>query len=150
MIKPSDDILICGAHGMVGSAMCYALRSAGFNRLITPTRREVDWRDDLATRRVMYQNPHVCPDVVIIAAARVGGIQDNDASPVEFLLANLQIEMNIIKAALASPYVRKLMFFGSSCIYPKRAAQPIVESELLTGPLERTNEAYALAKIAGV
>lgn len=142
----SDRIFIAGHLGMVGSAICRRLAASGFKYLLTQTRAELDLRDRRAVR-AWFENAR--PDIVVDAAARVGGIAANNAHPVEFYLENVTIQNNVIEAA-ADYGVRKLLFLGSSCIYPKHAPQPIPESALLTGPLEPTNEAYALAKISGV
>ena len=122
------------------------LRGAGYERVITRTRTELDLMDTGAVRNFFETER---PGSVVLAAARVGGIKANAERPVEFLLENLKIQNNVIEAAHKSG-VEKLLFLGSSCIYPKFAPQPIPETALLTGELEKTNEAYALAKIAGV
>ncbi len=139
-------IFVAGHRGMVGSACVRALRRAGYENLILRTRQEVDLQDAAAVRR-LYEETR--PEVVVVAAARVGGILANQSQPVEFLRQNLQIQDNVIGGAYDAK-VQKLLFLGSSCIYPKLAPQPIPESALLTGPLEPTNEAYAIAKIAGI
>jgi len=131
---------------MAGSAIVRRLRACGFGNLLLRTRSEVDLLDRAAVRAFFDSER---PDVVIDAAAKVGGIVANSESSVEFLLENLTIQNNVISAA-ADFDVRKLLFLGSSCIYPKFAPQPIPEGALLTGPLEPTNDAYALAKIAGI
>jgi GDP-L-fucose synthase len=145
-MKPSDKIYIAGHRGLVGSAIVRLLRARDFNRVITRLRSELDLRDQSAVRSFFEQEK---PDVAVLAAARVGGIKANSDAPVEFLIENVEVQNNVICAAYESG-VRKLIFLGSSCIYPKLAAQPIPESALLTGPLEPTNEAYAVAKIAGI
>jgi GDP-L-fucose synthase len=145
-MEESDKIFIAGHRGMVGSAITRALEARGFSNLIKRTRPELD----LAVARSVaefFQKEK--PEVVIFAAAKVGGIKANNDLPVEFLIDNLRIQTNIISAAYENG-TRKLLFLGSSCIYPKHAPQPIPESALLTGPLEPTNDAYAIAKIAGV
>jgi GDP-L-fucose synthase len=145
-MNKSDKIFVAGHRGMVGSAFVRALEARGFSNLLKRTRAELD----LAVRAAVdgfFQKEK--PDIVIFAAAKVGGIKANKDFPVEFLIDNLRIQTNIIAAARAND-ARKLLFLGSSCIYPKHAPQPIPESALLTGPLEPTNEAYAIAKIAGV
>ncbi|MBV9618833.1 MAG: GDP-L-fucose synthase [Verrucomicrobia bacterium] len=145
-MEKSDKIFIAGHGGMVGSAITRALEARGFSNLIKRTRAELD----LAVARSVaefFQKDK--PEVVIFAAAKVGGIKANNDFPVEFLIDNLRIQTNIISAAYENG-TRKLLFLGSSCIYPKHAPQPIPESALLTGPLEPTNDAYAIAKIAGV
>ena len=145
-MKPSDKIYVAGHRGLVGSAIVRLLRTRGFNHLITRLRSELDLRDQNAVRSFFAQEK---PDIVVLAAARVGGIKANSDAPVEFLIENVEVQNNAISAAYESG-VRKLIFLGSSCIYPKLAPQPIRESALLTGPLEPTNEAYAIAKIAGI
>jgi GDP-L-fucose synthase len=142
----SDKIFIAGHHGMVGSAVSRALESKGFNNLIKRGRNELDLGDIAAVATFFAKEK---PEIVIFAAAKVGGIKANNEQPVEFLLDNLRVQSNVIAAAYESG-ARKLLFLGSSCIYPKLAPQPIPESALLTGPLEPTNEAYAVAKIAGI
>ncbi|MBW9088947.1 GDP-L-fucose synthase [Rhizobium wenxiniae] len=138
-------IWIAGHRGMVGSALVRLLSGENCEVLTVP-RSEVDLRDQAATRRWMGDTK---PDAVIMAAARVGGIAANSASPVAFLYDNLMIEANVIEAA-ARAGVEKLLLLGSTCIYPRDAEQPIREESLLTGPLEKTNEWYAIAKIAGI
>jgi len=145
-MKPSDKIYVAGHRGLVGSAIVRLLRTRSFNHLITRVRSELDLRDQSAARSFFAQEK---PDIVVLAAARVGGIKANSNAPVEFLIENVEVQNNAISAAYESG-VRKLIFLGSSCIYPKLAPQPIRESALLTGPLEPTNEAYAIAKIAGI
>ena len=141
----SGRVLVAGAAGMVGAAIVRALSGAGVD-VVGATRAEVDWLDQLAAERYMAATR---PDVAILAAARVGGIHANDTYPAEFIQQNIGIQNHFIQAAFAQG-VDRLVFLGSSCIYPKLASQPIVESELLSGPLEPTNEAYAIAKIAGI
>jgi GDP-L-fucose synthase len=138
-------VLVCGHRGMVGSALLRRLRSEDCE-LLTASRAELDLRDQAAVSRWMSENR---PQAVFMAAARVGGILANASAPADFLFDNLMIEANVISAAHAVG-VEKLLFLGSSCIYPRDAAQPIAEAALLTGPLEETNEAYAIAKIAGI
>lgn len=139
-------VWVSGHQGMVGSALIRRLKSESCKEILTTTRQEVDLCDQLAVNSWMKQNR---PDTVIIAAAKVGGIHANNTYPAEFLYQNLTIASNIIHAAHITG-VEKLLFLGSSCIYPKFAPQPIRESALLTGPLEPTNECYAIAKIAGI
>jgi GDP-L-fucose synthase len=131
---------------MAGRAIHGRLRESGFTKVIGRTRAELDLLDRAAVRAFFEKER---PSVVVDAAAKVGGILANNEQPVEFLLQNLTIQNNLIEAA-ADFGTRKLLFLGSSCIYPKMAPQPIPESALLTGPLEPTNDAYALAKIAGI
>src|SRR5436190_4628059 len=145
-MKQSDKIYIAGHSGLVGSALLRLLKERGFTNLITRSRAEVDLRDERAVRDFFAEDR---PEVVILAAAKVGGIKANMNAPVEFLIENLQIQNNVIRAAHEAG-ARKLLFLGSSCIYPKFSPQPIPESALLSGPLEPTNEAYAIAKIAGI
>jgi GDP-L-fucose synthase len=145
-MKTNAKIFVAGHRGMVGSALVRRLEKAGFCNLLTRTRKELDLLDRAAVR-AFFETER--PDCVVDSAARVGGIVANSEKPVEFLLENLTIQNNIIQAA-ADFGVAKLLFLGSSCIYPKLAPQPIGEDALLTGPLEPTNDAYALAKIAGI
>jgi GDP-L-fucose synthase len=145
-MEKDDSIFIAGHRGLVGSAILRKLSGEGFSRLLTRTRAELDLTNRSAVEE-FFGNER--PAIVVVAAAKVGGIKANSDRPVEFLIENLQIQNNLICAAHASG-VRKLLFLGSSCIYPKLAPQPIPESALLGGPLEPTNEAYAIAKIAGI
>lgn len=139
-------IFIAGHRGMAGSAILRCLIREGYTKTITRTRQEVDLMDAKAVAAFFEAER---PEIVVDAAARVGGIAANWEKPVEFLLENMTIQNNLIKAS-ADSGVRKLLFLGSSCIYPKLAPQPIPESSLLTGSLEPTNEAYAIAKISGI
>jgi GDP-L-fucose synthase len=145
-MKPGDAIFVAGHRGMVGAALVRLLRARGFTNLLLRTRAELDLGDTRAVR-AFYEKCR--PDYVIVAAAKVGGIWANATEPVEFLSENLQIELNTINGAYATG-VKKLLFLGSSCIYPKLAPQPIHEDSLLIGPLESSNEPYAIAKIAGI
>ncbi|HYS95589.1 MAG TPA: GDP-L-fucose synthase [Chthoniobacterales bacterium] len=145
-MQKSEKIFVAGHRGMVGSALIRGLETAGFNKLLKRDRSELDLGDSEAVTKFFCNEK---PEVVIFAAAKVGGIKANNEQPVEFLLENLRVQNNVIAAAHESG-VRKLLFLGSSCIYPKLAPQPIPESALLSGLLEPTNEAYAIAKIAGV
>src|SRR6266480_3691368 len=142
----TDKIFVAGHRGMVGSAVMRRLQADGFKNLLIRDRSELDLTDESAVRKFFLKEK---PTIVICAAAKVGGIQANNDYPVQFLLDNLRIQNNVIRSAFDSG-VRKLLFLGSSCIYPKFAPQPIPETALLSGPLEPTNEAYAIAKIAGV
>jgi len=142
----SGSVYVAGHRGLVGSALLRNLQKHGYQKPIVRTHRELDLRNADGVRDLFAKER---PDLVVIAAARVGGIKANDDLPVEFLLENLQIQNNLISASFDFG-VKKLLFLGSSCIYPKLAAQPIKEEELLTGPLEPTNESYAIAKITGV
>src|SRR6266404_5405419 len=146
MMDKSEKIFVAGHRGMVGSALIRLLESEGFSNLLVRDRSKLDLRDESAVTKFFAEQK---PAVVILAAAKVGGIKANNDSPVEFLLENLRIQNSVLSGAHASG-VRKLLFLGSSCIYPRHAPQPIPESALLTGPLEPTNEAYAIAKIAGI
>src|ERR1041384_197232 len=141
-----QSIFIAGHRGLVGSAILRKLEVEGFLRLLMRTRAELDLQDREAVEKFFAKEK---PALVVVAAAKVGGIKVNNDHPVAFLTENLLIQNNLISAAHASG-VRKLLFLGSSCIYPKHAPQPIPESALLGGPLEPTNEAYAIAKIAGI
>ena len=145
-MEKSDRIFVAGHRGMVGSAITRGLERGGFRNLVKRTRAELDLGDSRAVSD-FFRNEK--PTIVVFAAAKVGGIKANNDFPVEFLIDNLRIQTNVIAAAHESG-ARKLLFLGSSCIYPKHAPQPIPESALLTGPLEPTNEAYAVAKIAGL
>jgi GDP-L-fucose synthase len=139
-------VYVAGHRGLAGSAIWRALAGAGFEDLVGARSSEVDLRDRAATFDYLLST---APDVVALAAARVGGIVANNTYPAEFLSENLQIQVNVMDAAQAAG-VERLLFLGSSCIYPKFAEQPIRESSLLTGALEPTNDAYAVAKIAGI
>jgi GDP-L-fucose synthase len=139
-------IFVAGHNGLVGSAICRALSQAGFVNLITRTHAELDLRDQAAVERFFAAER---PEYVFLAAARVGGIKANSSYPVDFIRDNLQIQTNVIDSAWHYG-TRKLLFLGSSCIYPKHAEQPMREDALLTGALEPTNEWYAIAKIAGL
>jgi len=145
-LEKSDKIFIAGHRGLVGSSLVRKLEEDGFANLLMRNRAELDLQNASAVGRFFAEEK---PAIVILAAAKVGGIKANSDLPVEFLLENLQMQNNVVRAAYDSG-VRKLLFLGSSCIYPKHAPQPIPESALLTGPLEPTNEAYAIAKIAGI
>jgi GDP-L-fucose synthase len=145
-LKKSDKIFVAGHRGMVGSALVRRLEAEGFNNLVMRDRSKLDLTDELSVSKFFARET---PDIVVVAAAKVGGIRANNEYPVEFLLENLRIQNNVIRFARESG-ARKLLFLGSSCIYPKFAPQPIPEAALLSGPLEPTNEAYAIAKIAGI
>ncbi len=146
LITPADRIHVAGHRGMAGSAIARRLRSGGYGQLLTATHRELDLTDGPAVA-AWYEAQR--PDVVVLAAAKVGGIGANAAAQADFLLENLKIELNVIESAWRSG-VRRLCFLGSSCIYPKFAEQPIREEALLGGPLEPTNRGYAIAKIGGI
>ncbi len=139
-------IYVAGHRGLVGSALVRRLKTAGYERLITRTHAELDLTEEPATRAFFEAER---PDYVFLAAAKVGGIVANHSLPAQFIRDNLAIQTHVIHAAHLTG-VRRLLFLGSSCIYPKLAPQPIRECELLTGPLEPTNRPYALAKIAGI
>ena len=145
-MNTDSKIFVAGHRGMVGSAIVRRLERDGFTSTLVKTRSELDLKDRNAVRRFFEEER---PEIVVDAAARVGGIVANSEKPVEFLLENLAIQNNVIEAA-ADFGAQKLLFLGSSCIYPKLASQPIHEDSLLTGPLEPTNDAYAIAKITGI
>ena len=139
-------IYVAGHTGMVGSAIVRQLQKEAKHEVITATRAQVDLTDQSAVRQFL-QREH--PDAVILAAARVGGIMANSTYPAQFIYENMMMAANVIHQSHAAG-IDKLLFLGSSCIYPREAAQPITEAALLTGPLEPTNEPYAIAKIAGI
>jgi GDP-L-fucose synthase len=143
---PSSRVFVAGHRGMVGSAIVRALQQAGCHELILRSRAELDLTDERAVRALITSER---PDIVVLAAAKVGGIQANNSFPADFIRDNLAIQSNVLNASLDAG-VQRLLFMGSSCIYPRECPQPIRESYLLTGPLEPTNEAYAVAKIAGI
>ena len=152
IIEKNERIFIAGSNGMVGSSVKRALLKNRFNQankffnLLTPSRSELDLLDTISVRNWFMKEK---PTIVILAAAKVGGINANSRYPTEFLLENIKIQTNVIESALREG-VRRLLFLGSSCIYPKYAQQPIKEEELLNGYLENTNESYAIAKITGI
>ena len=146
LISTEDTIYVAGHKGMVGSAIVRELISSGYNNIITISRDELDLTNDSQVRNWFYKKK---PKIVVLAAAKVGGIEANKNNPSEFLLENLRIQNNVIEAAWRND-VERFLFLGSSCIYPKYSRQPINEEELLTGTLEKTNECYAIAKIAGI
>lgn len=145
-MMPVSRVFVAGHRGLVGSAVLRELERAGYRNLLLETRDNLDLRDQGAVSRFFARQR---PEFVFVCAARVGGIRANATHPAEFLYDNLAIEINLIHAAWRHG-ARKLLFLGSSCIYPKLAPQPIKEEYLLTGPLEPTNEGYAIAKIAGM
>ncbi|MGA2598482.1 MAG: GDP-L-fucose synthase [Bryobacteraceae bacterium] len=145
-MRKDSRIFVAGHKGLAGSAICRQLARKGYENVVVRGRRELDLRDQAAVDRFFSQ---VQPEFVFLAAAKVGGIAANSSYPAEFLYENLAIQNNVIHSAWQSG-VEKLLFLGSSCIYPKLAPQPIKEEYLLTGPLEPTNEWYAIAKIAGI
>lgn len=146
VLDRTSPVYIAGHRGLVGSALVRRFQSEGFTNLLVRPHSELDLMDRAATFDFVLESR---PQIVIDAAARVGGIMANDTYPADFLSENLQIQVNLLDAAVAAR-VPRLLFLGSSCIYPKFAPQPIQESALLTGPLEPTNDAYAIAKIAGI
>jgi len=145
-VDKGSSIYIAGHRGLVGSAIARRLSTEGFANIITRTHKELDLLEQAAVRRFFKEER---PEYVFLAAAKVGGIHANDSYPAEFIRDNLLIQANVIDAAYRAG-VKKLCFLGSSCIYPKLAPQPINEEQLLAGPLEPTNEWYAVAKIAGI
>ena len=145
-MEKNSKMMVAGAKGMVGSAIVRALQSKGYCGVVPVTRDVVDLTDQKAVADFMRKEHF---DYVFLAAAKVGGIMANSLYPADFIMLNLQIQCNVIDGAFKNK-VKKLMFLGSSCIYPRLCPQPIKESYLLTGELEKTNEAYALAKISGL
>ena len=145
-MTPSPRVYVAGHRGLVGSAIFRRLVAKGYDSLVARTRSELDLLDAAATDAFFRSER---PDWVVLAAAKVGGIHANDTWPADFIRENLVVQANVVTAAYLSG-ATKLLFLGSSCIYPKFAPQPIPESALLTGPLEPTNEPYAIAKIAGI
>ena len=146
LISTDDTVVVFGSMGMAGSAIVRALQRNGYSKILKPSRKELNLLDYVAVRDWFKL---ANPDVVVIAAAKVGGIYANNKYPADFILENLKIQNNIIEIAWREN-VKKLLFLGSSCIYPKFSKQPITEEELLTGELESTNQWYALAKISGI
>ena len=144
--SPDARIFVTGHRGMVGSALVRRLQAGGYTNILTRSRTELDLLDQRAVQAFLAEEK---PDYIFIAAARVGGIQANNIHRADFIYQNLMIEANLIHGAHLAG-VQRLMFLGSSCIYPRDCAQPIREDALLTGPLEPTNEPYAIAKIAGI
>lgn len=145
-MKKSDKIFVAGHNGMVGSAIVRALQHAGYENLVLRTHKDLDLTSQTSTEDFFNAEK---PDAAVIAAAKVGGILANSTYPAEFIEINLAIALNSIRAARKAG-VKRLLFLGSTCIYPRMAPQPIPESALLTSELEKTNEAYAIAKIAGL
>lgn len=145
-MEKNSRIFVAGHRGLVGSAVCRVLEGRGYSDVLTRTRSELELRDPAAVREFFAAQK---PEYVIFAAAKVGGILANDTYPADFLQQNLEMQTHVIDAAVQSG-VSKFCFLGSSCIYPRLAPQPISEESLLTGPLEPTNEWYAVAKIAGI
>lgn len=145
-MNKSDKIYVAGHRGLVGSAIVRNLQEKGYTNIVGKTHKELDLTNQAAVRNFFEDER---PDVVVLAAAKVGGINANNTTPADFIYDNLQIQCNVIKCC-HDYQVSKLLFLGSTCIYPKMAPQPIPEDALLTGALESTNEAYAIAKIAGL
>ena len=145
-MNSDSKILVAGSNGLVGSAIVRNLRSKNFTNVIEATRAKVNFTSQVETEVYMHE---VKPDYVFVAAAKVGGIMANKTYPADFIYQNLMIQSNIIDTAYRSG-CRKLVFLGSSCIYPKHSVIPITEDQLMTGSLEPTNDAYALAKISGI
>ena len=146
MLDKSSKIYVAGHHGLVGSAIWNNLLSRGYTNLVGRSHKELDLTDQVAVRKFFDEEQ---PDAVVLAAAFVGGIMANSLYRADFMMMNMKIQCNVISEAYAHG-VKKLLFLGSSCIYPRMAPQPMTESCLLTGELEKTNEAYALAKISGL
>ena len=146
MMEKTDKIYVAGHRGLVGSAIVRNLQAKGYANLVGRTHAELDLTNQAAVRHFFEEER---PDIVVLAAAKVGGIHANNTKPAEFAYENMQVQCNVIKCC-HDYKVKKLLFLGSTCIYPRLAPQPIPEEALLTGPLEETNEAYAIAKIAGM
>ena len=146
MLKKDDKIYVAGHRGLVGSAIVRNLQAKGYENVIGKTHKELDLTDQAAVREFFEKER---PDAVVLAAAKVGGINANNTTPAEFAYENMQIQCNVIECCHRY-HVKKLLFLGSTCIYPRMAPQPIPEDALLTGSLEETNEAYAIAKISGL
>ena len=142
----NDKILVAGSNGMVGSAIVRNLKQKGYTNVIQATRQWVNFTNQNDTN-IFFES--IKPEYVFLSAAKVGGIMANKTNPAEFIYDNLMIQSNIIHASLYNK-VKKVLFLGSSCIYPKFATQTITEDQLMSGPLEPTNDAYAIAKIAGI
>ncbi|MBF0406060.1 MAG: GDP-L-fucose synthase [Candidatus Riflebacteria bacterium] len=145
-VEKESKIFIAGARGLVGSAIRRKLEACGYNNLVFPASKELDLRDFGAVKSFFEKEK---PEYVFLAAAKVGGIHANNTYPADFIFDNLQIQTNIIHLSWING-VKKLLFLGSSCVYPRECKQPIKEEYLLTGPLEKTNDAYAIAKITGI
>ncbi len=146
MLDKNCKIYVAGHHGLVGSAIWNNLKARGYNNLIGRSHKELDLTDQVAVRKFFDEE---CPDAVVLAAAFVGGIMANSLYRADFIMQNMKMQCNVISEAYAHG-VKKLLFLGSTCIYPKNAPQPMKEDALLTSPLEYTNEEYAIAKIAGL
>lgn len=146
MMEKDDKIYVAGHRGLVGSAIVRSLKRQGYRNIVGRTHKELELTEQAAVRSFFEEER---PDVVVLAAAKVGGIHANQTAPADFAYENMQVQCNVIKCC-HDYHVKKLLFLGSTCIYPRMAPQPIPEDALLTGPLETTNEAYAIAKIAGL
>ena len=146
MINNQTRIFIAGHKGMLGSSILRILRKKGYKNLITVEKKKLDLRNQLLVKKFFNKKR---PQAVIIAAAKVGGIKANMDYPADFIQDNLQIQTNLISTSYNSK-VKKLILFGSSCIYPKNLKKPIRENQMMTGPLEETNDSYSVAKIAGI
>ena len=146
MININSKVFIAGHNGMLGSSIFRTLKKRGYKKIITVDKKKLDLRNQIAVKKFIKINK---PDAVIIAAAKVGGIKANIKYPANFISDNLQIQTNLISSSHINN-VKKLILFGSSCIYPKHLKKPIKESQIMTGLLEETNESYAVAKIAGI
>ena len=146
LINKDNSIFLAGHNGMVGRSIKNALLENGYHNLLLPSRKNLDLLNNDEVKSWFKKNK---PEVVILAAAKVGGIEANNNYPADFLIENLKIQTNIIENAWRNG-TKRLLFLGSSCIYPKMAPQPLKEEYLLSGPLETTNESYAIAKIAGI
>ena len=145
-MNKTDKIYVAGHRGLVGSAIVRNLQEKGYTNIVVRTHQELDLTNQAAVIRFFEEER---PDIVVLAAAKVGGIHANNTKPAEFAYENMQVQCNVIKCC-HDYRVQKLLFLGSTCIYPRMAPQPIREEALLTGPLEETNEAYAIAKISGL
>lgn len=146
LITPKQKVAVFGSSGMVGSAIIRLLKKKGYERIITPKKNDLNLLDNYEVKKWFVNSK---PEVVVLAAAKVGGILANEKYPADFILENLKIQTNVIETSFENN-VQKLLFLGSSCIYPKYSVQPIKEEELLSGYLEPTNQWYAVAKIAGI
>ena len=146
LISKNDSIYVAGHNGLAGSAICRALTKFGYKNIITVSRKELDLRNQIKVKKWFKENS---PDIVILAAAKVGGILANSIYPYDFIIENIQIQTNVIESAFQNS-VKRLLFLSSSCAYPQKCSQPIREEYLLSNYLEKTNENYALAKIVGM
>ena len=146
LISKNDSIYVAGHNGLAGSAICRALTKFGYKNIITVSRKELDLRNQIEVKKWFKENS---PDIVILAAAKVGGILANSIYPYDFIIENIQIQTNVIESAFQNS-VKRLLFLSSSCAYPQKCSQPIREEYLLSNYLEKTNENYALAKIVGM